>query len=338
MPKIAVIGTGLIGTSIGLALKQSQLQKLELVGTDAEQHARAGAQKRGAFHRVEHQLMAAVSNADIVILATPIMAMKELLELIGPHLPEGCVVTDVGSSKKMVLEWADQYLPRTVDFVGGHPLAGKETSGPESADPDLFQGKVYCVIPSPRVRQQAVSQITTLVEAIGARPFFIGAEEHDSFVAAVSHLPFLMSVALVGCTSKSANWDDIAQLASTGYRDLSRLASGDPVMHRDICLSNAAPLVAWIDAFIRELYRVRNLLGREPAPDGDAVKEVFHQAFDARARWLAGLVNPEDRLRNPNTEIPTFAEGMGEMFAGRKLMQMQKRFFGDLRDGGPKKK
>jgi prephenate dehydrogenase len=193
------------------------------------------------------------------------------------------------------------------------------------------------------VRQQAVSQITTLVEAIGARPLFIGAEEHDSFVAAVSHLPFLMSVALVGCTSKSANWDDIAQLASTGYGDLSRLASGDPVMHRDICISNAAPIVAWIDAFIRELYRVRNLLAPdrdrgEAVPDGDAVKEVFQQAFDARARWLAGLVNPQARMGNPNTEIPSFAESMGEMFAGRKLMQMQKRFFGDLRDGGPKKK
>lgn len=338
MPKIAVIGTGLIGTSIGLALRQSQLQQVELAGTDAEQHARAGAQKRGAFHRVENRLMSAVSNADIVILATPVMAMKELLELLGPNLPERCVVTDVGSSKRVVLEWADQYLPRTVDFVGGHPLAGKETSGPESAEADLFQGKVYCVIPSPRARQQAVSQVTTLVEAIGARPFFIGAEEHDSFVAAVSHLPFLMSVALMGCTSKSANWDDIAQLASTGYRDLSRLASGDPVMHRDICLSNAAPIVAWIDAFIRELYRVRNLLGREPVPDGEAVKEVFQQAFDARARWLAGLVNPQARMGNPNTEIPSFAESMGEMFAGRTLMKAQKRFFGDLRDGGRKKK
>jgi hypothetical protein len=109
-------------------------------------------------------------------------------------------------------------------------------------------------------------------------------------------------------------------------------------MHRDICLSNAAPIVAWIDAFIRELYRVRTLLGREPAPDGDAVKEVFQQAFEARARWLAGLVNPQARMGNPNTEIPSFAESMGEMFAGRKLMQMQKRFFGDSRDGGPKKK
>jgi len=337
MPKIAVIGTGLIGTSMGLALRQSQLQQVELAGTDAEQHARAGAQKRGAFHRVENRLMSAVSNADIVILATPIMAMKELLELLGPNLPEGCVVTDVGSSKRVVLEWADQYLPRTVDFVGGHPLAGKETSGPESAAADLFQGKVYCVIPSPRARQQAVSQVTTLVEAIGARPFFIGAEEHDSFVAAVSHLPFLMSVALVGCTSKSANWDDIAQLASTGYRDVSRLASGDPVMHRDICLSNTTPIVAWIDAFIRELYRVRNLLSSEPAPDGEAVKEVFQQAFNARALWLAGQVSSQARLGS-NTEIPSFAESMGEMFAGRTLMRAQKKFFGELRDGGRKKK
>ncbi len=119
MAKIAVIGTGMIGTSIALALKQAQIKNLELVGTDYDSAARAGAQKRNAFHRVENRLGATVRDADIMILATPVMAMQETLEAIAPELPEGCVVTDVGSSKKLVLDWAERYLPREVQFVGG---------------------------------------------------------------------------------------------------------------------------------------------------------------------------------------------------------------------------
>ncbi len=327
MAKIAVIGTGLIGTSMALALKQAKIKDLELVGTDYDNGARAGAQKRHAFDRLENRLAPAVRDADIVVLATPIMAMGEMMKTIGPDLREGCVVTDVGSAKKVVLEWADQHLPREVAFVGGHPMAGRETSGPEAADADLFRGKAYCIVPSPRAGKQAVAEITTLAEAVGARPFFIGVEEHDSFVAAVSHLPFLMSVALVGCTSKSANWEDIAQVASTGFEDITRLASGDPVMHRDICLSNPEPIVAWIDAFIRELYEVRKMLDDGNEPSGDDIKQVFDDASQARARWLAGLVTPLARRGGPATEIPSFSENMGQMFMGQKAMDAQKRFF-----------
>jgi prephenate dehydrogenase len=338
MAKITIIGTGLIGTSLGLALKQSQLKDIELVGTDAEHSARSGAQKKGAFDRVENRLISAIQGADIVILATPVMAMKGLMELMGPELPEGCLVTDVGSSKKVVLDWAEQYLPRTINFVGGHPMAGKETPGPESAEAHLFRDKVYCVIPGPHAQRESVSELITLIEAIGARPLFISVDEHDSFVAAVSHLPFLLSVALVGCTSRSPNWDDIAQLAATGYRDISRLASGDPVMHRDICLSNSRPIVAWIDAFIRELYQMRQILDEGKDVDGEAIKGVFDQANDARARWLAGQVNPQARQYSPHNELPTVAESMGELFVGRRMMQARKRLLGQWRDSGRKGK
>ena len=333
MAKITIIGTGLIGASLGLALRQSNLQNLELVGTDAEHSARSGAQKKGAFHRVENRLQPAIEGADVVVLATPVMAMKGLMEVIGPELQQGCLVTDVGSSKKVVLDWAEACLPPTVSFVGGHPLAGKEASGPDAAEAGLFRDKVYCVIPSRHARQDAVAQLVTLVEAIGARPIFISVDEHDSFVAAVSHLPFLVSVALVGCTSKSANWNDISQVAASGYRDISRLASGDPVMHRDICLSNPQPIVAWIDAFIRELYGIRQLLEPETGADGEAIKQVFEQAFDARARWLSGRTNPQASQRGPSKEIPNFAEGMGEMFLGRRVMDAGKRIIEQGRGG-----
>ena len=335
MAKIAIIGTGLIGTSLALALKEARIKNLELVGTDFDNSARAGAVKRKAFDRVENRLTPAVRDADIVIVATPVMAMQDLLSTIGPDLPEGCVVTDVGSSKKVVMGWAEEYLPKKVQFVGGHPLAGKETSGPETADGNLFKGKAYCIVPSSRADKKAVSEITNLAEAVGARPFFIGVDEHDSFVAAASHLPFLLSVALVSCASKSVNWEDIAQLASSGFNDLSRLAAGDPVMHRDICVSNPQPIVAWIDAFIRELYEVRNMLDDGDGPRGEELHQLFEDASNARARWLAGLVS---RQHSSALEIPSFSENMGQIFMGQKAMDAQKRFFSNLKDGSRKDK
>ena len=338
MAKITIIGTGLIGTSLALALKEARIKNLELVGTDYDSSARSGAVKRKAFDRVENRLTPAVRDADIVIVATPIMAMQDLLSSIAPDLPEGCVVTDVGSSKKVVLDWAEEYLPRKVQFVGGHPMAGKETAGPETADGSLFKGKAYCIVPSPRADKNAVAEITNLAEAVGARPFFIGVDEHDSFVAAASHLPFLMSVALVSCASKSVNWEDIAQLASSGFHDMSRLAAGDPIMHRDICVSNPQPIVAWIDAYIRELYEMRNMLDDSDGPRGEELHQLFEDASNARARWLAGLVTPMARERSAAPEMPSFAESMGQMFVGQKAMDAQKRVFGNLKDGSRKDK
>ena len=333
MAKLAIIGTGMMGTSLALALKQANVRDLEVVGTDYDRYARNAAQKTGAFHRMESRLASAVRDANLVVLATPVMAMKELMEVIAPDLREGCVVTDMGSSKKVVLEWAEEYLPRHVDFVGGHPMAGKETSGPENADGSLFDNKVYCIIPSPRAQKAAVSEVTALAKAIGAKPFYIGVAEHDSFVAAVSHLPFLLSVALVGCTSKSVNWEDIAQLAASGYGDVSRLASGDPIMHRDICVSNPEPIVAWIDTYIRELYQVRQMLTKEDGPDIDGLQEFFEQAAEARARWLAGDVIPMSSAKT-QLEMPTMTESMGTMFVGTRGMNAAKRIMRDDDDRG----
>lgn len=332
MAKIGIIGTGLIGTSLALALRQSDLRNLELAGTDYESSARSGAQKRGAFHKVEGRIQPVVEGADVVVLATPVMAMRDLMEAIGPMLQEDAVVTDVGSSKQVVAEWAAELLPKTAQYVGGHPMAGRETAGPEHASADLFTGKAYCVVPNPGAKEQAVSAVTTMAEAVGAKPFFISANEHDSFVAAASHLPFMMSVALMQTVSKSVNWDDIAQLASSGFRDLSRLASGDAIMHRDISITNREPIVSWIDSYIRELYEIRNLLNEPSGPDPEAVEQLFERAAIERSRWLSGAITPGRRAERNTPEIPKFGEAMGEMLMGRKVMDAQRRFFRSGKD------
>ena len=335
MTTIAIVGTGLMGTSLALAIKSSNL-KVDVVGTDYDSSARSGAQKSGAFKKVEARLSSAIRGADVVVFAIPVSAMREMMESAANDFEDGCVVTDLGSSKRMVLQWAEEVLPKTVSFVGGHPMAGRELSGPKNADGTMFKGRAYCIVPSVTAERAAVSSITTLAEAIGAKPFFIGAEEHDSFVAAASHLPFMMSVALMGCTTKSANWNDIGQLASSGFGDLSRLASGDPVMHRDICVTNPEPIVAWMDAYIRELYELRNMLAAEGGPDPEALEQVFTEAMEARARWGAGIFTGKDQ--GPSAlQIPSFGESMGEMFMGSKAMDAQKKIFSGLKDDPAKK-
>ena len=161
-------------------------------------------------------------------------------------------------------------------------MAGKETSGLEEADADLFRGCAYCLTPAPEATQQAVQSLADIVTSIGARPLFIDAESHDNLVAGVSHLPILLSAALVSSTVTSSNWPDMAKLAAGGYRDISRLASGDPEMNRDICLTNRDEIVGWIDRYIDELKQYRYLVSE----DSEGLIDILTLARKERERWL----------------------------------------------------
>lgn len=289
--QMTIVGLGLIGGSLGMAVRRSELGYL-VVGHDLHHEAAGHARRLGAVDRAEWNLPAAVESADVVVVATPARAAEGVFRAVAPHLKPGCVVTDVASTKARILAWAEEILPPTASFVGGHPMAGKEKSGVEAADPALFAGCTYCVVPGARAPAAAVDRIVSLATAIGARPFFVDPAEHDSFVAAVSHLPFLLSTALVGVTSQSPSWRDLARLAATGFRDVTRLASGDPEMHRDICLTNQEAILRWIEAFGAELQE----LARE-IREGDAQLEAtFRAAKEARDAWL--------RLREAPSEAP----------------------------------
>ncbi|MBI4232918.1 MAG: prephenate dehydrogenase/arogenate dehydrogenase family protein [Chloroflexi bacterium] len=316
MERVTIVGMGLIGTSLGLALKKAKLANVEIIGHDKELGVASKAHKRGAVDKTHINLIAAVEGARLIIIATPVMAMRQVLESIAPHLEQQAVVTDTGSTKGTVLQWADQYLPPGVSFVGGHPMAGREQSGPDAADPDLFTGATYAICPSSRASKEAVQSIVGLAETIGARPYFVNPEEHDSYAAAVSHLPILLSTALVTCTSRSPAWQEIEKLASTGYRDLSRLASGDPEMSRDICFTNKDAILYWIDEFIRQLYEYRNLV----KAGGDELEKAFIRAWEARARWLAHEPAPT----STSAPMPTASDSMVSLFMGEKLARRMK--------------
>ncbi len=287
--RIAIIGLGLIGGSMGLALRRAE-EGFEVVGFARRPEVASRALELGAVDRTEGSLISAVKGADVVLMATPAMAMKEILAEIGVSLREGSIVTDTASTKDKVMVWAEETLPPSVSFIGGHPMAGKETSGIETADGDLFQGCTYCLIAGSGAAKEARDTVAGLVRQIGANPLFIDASEHDSLVAGISHLPLLISVALITATTKSPSWPEMARLAASGFRDLTRLASGDPRMSRDICLTNRDPILHWIDDYIEEMRALRCLVSeggvKGDGGESEKLEEAFIRAREEREGWL----------------------------------------------------
>jgi prephenate dehydrogenase len=277
---------------MGLALRRAKTD-FDVVGFARRPEVAYLALELGAVDRTEADLISAVDGADVVIIATPALALKGILAEIGGSLREGSIVTDTASTKAIVMEWAEETLPPSVSFIGGHPMAGKETSGIEAADGDLFRGCTYCLIEGRGANNEARDRIAGLVRQIGANPLFIDASEHDSLVAGISHLPLLISVALVAAATKSPLWPAMARLAASGFRDLSRLASGDPRMSRDICLTNKEPILHWIDSYIEELSVLRHLVSQGSAKDdigehgeSENLEGAFKRARQEREGWL----------------------------------------------------
>lgn len=260
MPRITIIGLGLIGGSLGLALKRAPLKGLEVVGYDIDRGVSGRARKRGALDREAPTAAAALEGAAVVVIATPILHVAQALEAIAPALGEDTVVTDTASTKRQVLRWAEERLPQAVSFVGGHPIAGKEQGGIDAADPALFQGRPWALVPSLRASERAIRTVESLVRVVGAQPVPIDAEEHDSYLAAASHLPLLAATALFSLASRSESWPDLAALAGPGFRDTTRLASTDPTLSHDIYLTNRANVLHWLDRYIEELRRLRSLI------------------------------------------------------------------------------
>src|SRR6266700_1942515 len=280
--RVTIVGLGLIGGSVGLALHKAKAAQ-EVAGYDLGKGVCDRARKIGAIDQPYSSLADAVRGAELVILATPVGAMRALLQNIAPALTPGAVVTDVASTKVQVITWAEEFLPASVSFVGGHPMTGKELSGVEAADANLFHNRIYCLTPTARTRPGAVSKVCSLVETLGARVRFLEPAEHDGQVAGVSHLPFVASVALMDNVAGSSGWSDAAMLASTGFRDMTRLAASNPEMYRDICLTNGEALVRWLNEYIKELGQLRD---RVAARD-NSLLDTFAQAQQLRLQWQA---------------------------------------------------
>lgn len=277
MERIAVLGLGLIGGSLALALRQTNLAA-QIAGYDASLDATRCAMERNAITHVCGTAEEAVQQADTVILATPIRAIPELLMRIAPALKPGALVTDTASTKVQVVEWARTLLPTHVVFVGGHPMAGRESSGIDAAEAGLFEGCTYCLTPTAQTQPDAVTRLREFVTRLAAHPLLLDAQEHDLLVAGISHLPFVVSSALVRMLGQDENWSEMAKLAASGYRDISRLAAGSPAMYRDICSTNKEAIINWLDTLVMQLAELRSLI----ANGDDSLENYFAQAKHVR--------------------------------------------------------
>ncbi|GIV61836.1 MAG: prephenate dehydrogenase [Rhodothermaceae bacterium] len=291
--RIALLGVGLIGGSLGLAWGR-QRPGLYRVGYDRPEVVEK-ALARGAIDEGAERAEDAVREADLVVLATPLATSLHLLEHVAPVLPEGCLVTDVGSVKVPIVRHAADVLGSPTRFVGGHPMAGAERGGIDHADPFLFENATYVLCPPPgeTAFETRYAPLVDLVRATGARVLLLDAERHDRIAATVSHLPQLLAVALVAqAADQQATDPEVLALAAGGFRDMTRIASSPFDIWRDILPANQGPILDALARFATLLQRLRNRLIEE---DLDDLARLFARAREVRnqiPRDMKGFLHP----------------------------------------------
>jgi prephenate dehydrogenase len=280
--KITIIGVGLLGGSIGLAVKRRRLAR-EVAGFVRRRASLRDCEKAGAVDYATTDLLAAVSNADLVILCTPLAQMRSLAEQFRPALKRGAVVTDVGSVKAGVLRELESLVQKSGGhFVGSHPMAGAEKTGVAAARADLFENAVCVVTPTGKTSKAAQRKVSRFWKSVGSRVLELPAETHDALVSRSSHLPHTVAASLANLVLNPANPKHQSALCATGFRDTTRIASGSPEMWRDIALSNRKNLAKSLGAFISELQKFQRTLKNA---DAKAISKFFETAKSRRDNW-----------------------------------------------------
>lgn len=280
--KIIIFGAGLIGGSFALALRKAGAVG-EVVGFGRRVETLEQAKQLGILDRIGTEYDAELGNADIVLLATPVGQMGSLMERIQPHLGPKTLITDGGSTKCDVVAAARANLgTRIAQFIPAHPIAGAEKTGPEAALPDLYQGKKVILAPLPENSSESVKRVRHAWELCGAVVSELTPEQHDSVFAAVSHLPHLLSFALVHDLALRENRDLLLSFAASGFRDFTRIAASSPEMWRDICLANRDALLSELKRYMEELEVLQKALS---SADATKLDEIFSLARAIRSNW-----------------------------------------------------
>jgi prephenate dehydrogenase len=309
---IAIVGLGLVGQSIGLALRRYP-EKVTVVGHDPSPDLSSKAKRAGAVERAEWNLINAVINADRIVLALPLNEIRPTLEAIKQDLQPGCVIVDTADVKAPVMEWAAEILPPEVHFVGGHPVLLTDALEPEAARADLFDGKLFCLTPDARTDAAGVRLAADIAEAIGARPYFMDAHEHDGLAAGAQNLPALLAAALMSVTTGSPGWKEMRKLAGNQYYAGTLLVAGSGKQVASEALANRENTVHWLDTVIAELasYKAQLLAG-----DTEELTAGVDRGLEAGKSWLNAAVSGQWEIDGiPPT--PPVGMGIRELFFGR---------------------
>lgn len=278
--KITLVGLGQTGGAIGAALKRTNAD-LVLIGHDRDNSAARRAQKAGYVDRTDWNLIAACDGADLVILSIPLDGIRATLAALGPELKKGCVVTDTATIKTPVLAWAKETLPEHVSFVGGHPILNRRGNEASPAS-ELLSGATWCLSPASNASPEAIQRVSDLAEAVGARPYFVDAAEHDGLVAAVEQLPVVVAAALQLVAGASTSHREMQRLSSAHFVTTTESLTADSGKLTETCLANGANLARWLDVLLDQLTKVRALIS---GGERDALQKAFEQAIKMHDSW-----------------------------------------------------
>jgi len=280
--KVVIFGTGLIGGSFALALRRANAVS-EVVGFGRSIATLEQAQQLGIIDRIGQDVSLELHDADLVLLATPVGQMAQLMVRIAPHLGAHTLVTDGGSTKRDVVAAVYANLgDKAAQFVPAHPIAGAEMSGAAAAKADLYTGKKVVITPLPENTAESVARVRHAWEMCGAVVSILTPQQHDEVFAAVSHLPHLLSFALVHDLAQRDDRDLLLSFAASGFRDFTRIAASSPEMWRDICLANREALLDELGGYMLELENIHQALAES---DADKLQEIFSKARELRSNW-----------------------------------------------------
>jgi prephenate dehydrogenase len=266
---LAIVGVGLIGGSLGWAVRRRRLAK-RVVGFGGPTAALHWAQDRGILDAYTADLASLVQDADAVVVCTPVQHIAECLREAAQHCPAQCLLTDVGSVKSAIVQAVEAALPPERLFVGGHPLAGSEKSGCEHADADMFQGRLVVLTPTPQTRPEALEGVRALWQGVGAQTLCMSPAEHDAAVACTSHVPHVAAAALAASLPSH-----LVPLAASGFRDTTRIAAGDPHLWTEILLHNREAILAALKVLAGNLEQFVTALA---AGNRTQLLQLFEQA------------------------------------------------------------
>ena len=282
--KITIIGVGLLGASLAKACRRYKLVE-EISGFGRNRENLDKAKSLGVIDHCPRDLPEAVKDVDLVVLCTPVSKIIPLIESLLPHLNQGVVITDVGSVKGPLVHQLDDLMPEGIFFVGSHPIAGGEKSGLEASREDLYLNAKCILTPTPKTNTHALGKVGALWKAVGMETLTLDADEHDFVFGAVSHLPHIVAYALMNTLGALRTKQDreVTAYSGAGLKDITRIASGDPVMWRDICLTNQTHSLDLIDRYQKTLNDLRSVIEEN---DGKALEEAFAAANKYRMKLI----------------------------------------------------
>jgi cyclohexadieny/prephenate dehydrogenase len=278
--KVCIVGLGLIGGSIGLAIKRSNISN-QITGYARSNSTLERAIELGLVDSVKDNLKDAVNNSDLVILATPLSTFRELVEEMSPFLKKGCIITDTGSAKLTVIEDLKDILPNGVEFVPGHPIAGTEESGPDAGFAELFDNRWCILTPTEDNSSNAVDLVKGFWESIGSKVEIMDPMHHDKVLAITSHIPHLIAFNIVGTANNLANVTEkeVVKYSAGGFRDFTRIAASDPKMWSDIFTYNSDAVLEMLDLFSNDLAKLKAAVIKK---DSDLLFSNFEKTREVR--------------------------------------------------------